>query len=81
MENGRGCLDNFKNTYHENYLMNKKTIIFDVDGTIADTFEKLVDIIYKNVKKYTDHNLTKKQIRIDLRSKSLKDIIEGYGKP
>jgi HAD superfamily hydrolase (TIGR01549 family) len=58
--------------------MNKiKTIIFDFDGTIADSFEIVANQIFKDSKQ-TQIHLTKQEVINDMRNKSLKQLIKEF---
>lgn len=57
------------------------TIIFDFDGVIGDSFEYVVDVIYKNVKSHTKLKLTKKQIAKEIREVSIFEILKQYKIP
>ena len=54
-----------------------KTIIFDFDGTIADTFPFVYDIINNLASKYGIKKLSRNELE-DLRTMSMKDIVEKY---
>lgn len=53
------------------------TIIFDFDGTIADSFEQSIEIIYELSKK-TNLDLTKEKIIDYIKNKELKKIIKEF---
>ena len=55
-----------------------KTIIFDFDGVIGDSFNCVCEIIYKNCCNYTKHNLTLKKIKYEIRNTNLFEIIKKY---
>lgn len=52
-----------------------KTIVFDFDGTIADTLSLVVEIVNKLAKKYTLKKITKKDI-LRLRDKTYVEIFK-----
>ena len=54
-----------------------KTLIFDFDGTLADSFEKTVDILH-SYSKYTQYNLSKDFIGREIRTKPIKQIIKDF---
>ena len=54
-----------------------KVIIFDLDGTIADTFSNTVDTIHKWTSR-TKHKLTKEEIKKYIRYKSPEEIIKEF---
>lgn len=59
--------------------MDKKTLIFDFDGTLANSFEHVVNILYKNMQKSKYKNLlTKKEIKDYIQNKDLKQLIKEY---
>jgi len=55
----------------------KTTIIFDFDGTIADSLDFFVEFIYNEANKL-GYELTQKEIKYMIRNESLKDIIKKY---
>lgn len=55
-----------------------KTIIFDFDGTIADTLSVIVKLFNKNSKKYHLPKISKKELE-NLRSMEPIEIIKKYG--
>lgn len=57
--------------------MKDKTIIFDFDGTIANTFDQVVEIVFKEAK-HSKFKLTKKEIKTLIRTKSLREVLKTY---
>lgn len=57
--------------------MKKKIIVFDFDGTIADSLDSVVEILL-NISKKTKYKLSKEKIKDYIRNKSLKDLIKEY---
>ena len=60
-----------------NKNINKKILIWDLDGTIADSLNFFVNFLHNEAKKL-NYNLTKKEIKNMIRNKDLKDIIKEY---
>ncbi|MCK4635796.1 MAG: HAD-IA family hydrolase [Candidatus Moranbacteria bacterium] len=58
--------------------MNKKTIIFDFDGTIADTLDVVVNIYNKLAPKYFCKTLKREDVEI-LRNKKSQEFMKDYG--
>lgn len=54
-----------------------KTIIFDFDGTIADTFEMILDIVKKHSKEFGLPKITQEMIN-DFRGKSWRELLLKY---
>lgn len=54
----------------------KKDIIFDFDGTIADSLNEILEISHKLINK--KHNLTKKEIKYLIRNKTPETILKKY---
>jgi len=58
--------------------MNKiKTIIFDFDGTIADSFDIVANQLFEDSKQ-TNFTLSKQEIINDMRDKPLKEVIKEF---
>ena len=55
-----------------------KTVIFDFDGTIADTFSTLVKLFNSKAKEFGLDKLTSKEIE-SIRNMGLKELFKKYG--
>lgn len=55
----------------------KKVIIFDFDGTIADSIDYSVEVLHK-MSKMTKYKLNKKEIKYKLRNYRTRDLIKEY---
>lgn len=58
-------------------MYKNKVIIFDFDGTLADTMPVYIDLFYKHRKKFNLKNVTREQID-ELRNLHLKDFINYF---
>lgn len=60
--------------------MKKKTIIFDFDGTIADTFRTIIKITNERAPKFGLERLEQIEIK-NLRNEKIQDIFKKLGIP
>lgn len=56
----------------------KKTIIFDVDGTLADTFDLVMNIAKNEIVKTKYKNISKKEMIDTVKNKDVHEIIKKY---
>ena len=70
----------FFNNHKYNLDSNKKTLIFDFDGTIADTFEHLIDIVDQYMGDF-GVEIADKNLLQELRGMSANDVFKRFKIP